>query len=76
MARRAITIDEKIKRAEAAVIKAKDKYESAVNEQKELQEKKRSSKVNSSWKPSAKATAPMRKSLNSLDQKDKQKGQS
>lgn len=41
MARRAIKIDEKIKRAEAAVIKAKDKYDSAVNELKELQEKKK-----------------------------------
>ncbi len=41
MARRTITIDEKIERAQAAVISAKEKYDSAVNELKELQEKKK-----------------------------------
>lgn len=41
MARRTITIDEKIERAQAAVISAKEKYDTAVNELKELQEKKK-----------------------------------
>ena len=41
MARRTITIDEKIDKAQAEVIKAKEKYEAAINELKELQEKKK-----------------------------------
>lgn len=41
MARRIITIDEKIERAQKEVIKAKQKYEVAVNELKELQERKK-----------------------------------
>ena len=41
MARRTITIDEKIEKAQREVIKAKEKYEAAVNELKELQEKKK-----------------------------------
>ena len=41
MARRTITIDEKIEKAQSEVIKAKEKYEAAVNELKELQEKKK-----------------------------------
>lgn len=41
MARRTITIDEKIERAQKEVIRAKEKYDSAVNELKELQEKKK-----------------------------------
>ena len=41
MARRTITIDEKIEKAQAEVIKAKEKYEAAINELKELQEKKK-----------------------------------
>jgi len=41
MARRTITIDEKIERAQKEVIKAKQKYEVAVNELKELQERKK-----------------------------------
>ena len=41
MARRTITIDEKIEKAQREVIKAKGKYEAAVNELKELQEKKK-----------------------------------
>ena len=41
MARRTITIDEKIDKAQAEVIKAKEKYEAATNELKELQEKKK-----------------------------------
>lgn len=41
MARRTITIDEKIERAQAAVISAKEKYDTAVNELKELQDKKK-----------------------------------
>ena len=41
MARRTITIDEKIERAQKEVIKAKQKYEAAVNELKELQERKK-----------------------------------
>ena len=41
MARRIITIDEKIERAQKEVIKAKEKYEAAINELKELQERKK-----------------------------------
>ncbi len=41
MARRTITIDEKIERAQKEVIRAKKKYETAVNELKELQERKK-----------------------------------
>ncbi len=41
MARRTITIDEKIERAQNAVISAKERYDTAVNELKELQEKKK-----------------------------------
>lgn len=41
MARRTITIDEKIERARKEVIKAKEKYDAAVNELKELQERKK-----------------------------------
>ena len=41
MARRTITIDEKIEKAQREVIKAKEKYEAAINELKELQEKKK-----------------------------------
>ena len=41
MARRTITIDEKIERAQKEVIKAKAKYDAAVNELKELQERKK-----------------------------------
>ena len=41
MARRTFTIDEKIERAQKEVIKAKQKYEVAVNELKELQERKK-----------------------------------
>ena len=41
MARRIITIDEKIERAQKEVIKAKAKYDAAVNELKELQERKK-----------------------------------
>ena len=41
MARRTITIDEKIDKAQAEVIKAKEKYEAAINELKELQERKK-----------------------------------
>ena len=41
MARRTITIDEKIEKAQAEVIKAKEKYEAAINELKELQERKK-----------------------------------
>ena len=41
MARRTITIDEKIDKAQAEVIKAKAKYDAAVNELKELQERKK-----------------------------------
>ncbi len=41
MARRTITIDEKIERARKEVIKAKEKYDAAVNELKEQQERKK-----------------------------------
>ena len=41
MARRTITIDEKIERAQREVIKAKEKYDAAVNELKELQERRK-----------------------------------
>ena len=41
MVRRTITIDEKIERAQTAVISAKERYDTAVNELKELQEKKK-----------------------------------
>lgn len=41
MARRIITIDEKIEKARKEVIKAKEKYDAAVNELKELQERKK-----------------------------------
>ena len=41
MARRIITIDEKIERAQKEVIRTKEKYDAAVNELKELQERKK-----------------------------------
>jgi hypothetical protein len=41
MARRTMTIDEKIERAQREVIKAKEKYDAAVNELKELQERRK-----------------------------------
>ena len=40
MARRKMTIDEKIERQKEAVSKAKDKYDAALDELKELMEKK------------------------------------
>lgn len=44
MARRTITIDERIKRAEAEVVKYKSKYEKALSDLKELVDKKRALK--------------------------------
>ena len=41
MARRTMAIDEKIERAQREVIKAKEKYDAAVNELKELQERRK-----------------------------------
>lgn len=41
MARRKVTIDEKIERAQKEVIRTKEKYDAAVNELKELQERKK-----------------------------------
>ena len=41
MARRTMTIEEKIERAQREVIKAKEKYDAAVNELKELQERRK-----------------------------------
>lgn len=44
MARRTITIDERIERAEAEVVKYKSKYEKALTDLKELVDKKRAMK--------------------------------
>lgn len=44
MARRTITIDERIERAEAEVVKYKSKYEKALSDLKELVDKKRALK--------------------------------
>lgn len=44
MARRAVTIDERIERAEAEVVKYKTKYEKALSELKALVDKKRALK--------------------------------
>lgn len=41
MARRSISIDEKIQRAEAEVVKYKEKYEEALTELKKLVDKKK-----------------------------------
>lgn len=41
MAKRTVAIDEKIERAQREVIRAKEKYEAAVTELKELQERKK-----------------------------------
>ena len=41
MARKVITLDEKIRRAEAAVASAKAKYDAAVDELKQLVEKRK-----------------------------------
>ena len=44
MARRTITIDERIERAEAEVVKYKSKYEKVLTDLKELVDKKRAMK--------------------------------
>jgi len=44
MARRTITIDERIERAEAEVVKYKSKYEKALTDLKELVDKERAMK--------------------------------
>lgn len=45
MAKRTITIDEKIEKTQKEVIRAKEKYEATINEPKELEERKKRSRV-------------------------------
>ena len=63
MTRRKITIDEKIEKAQRELIKAKERYEAAVNELKALQERKKEIQSKELMAHSRKAAAVMKRSL-------------
>ncbi len=57
MAKRTITIDEKIEKTQKEVIRAKEKYEATINELKELEERKKKIQSKELRQPSGKAAA-------------------
>ena len=74
MARRVVTLEEKIEKAQINVAETKVKYDKAVDELKKLLTKNGKSGItSSSWKHSQKARKPLQKSLNSCKGISRQK---
>ena len=63
MARRIISLDERIEKAETAMLAAKAKYEKALDEMEKLVEKRKKQNDKKYLMPTMLATRPLRKSL-------------